>query len=325
MSESALSTDALFAELRQHVFVPPEPGRFFANLHKELDALHEPYRSAGQAFAHNLRAVIATRTLPFTFAAANSDELYYQRMFLAARIRARSIAPEAGELDDSTSLERRRDEHAQKVARAKFVEFHESTEGMALCTKDVSERLMVAVRTDGIGGAFEELLLQGLVLTWSAFEVLARDFFVCYMNDVPSAVEVLLADTACKKRFDTGKVPLEVLSEHGYDLSKKMGTVLAAQNDLGDFVTIKVVFLALFGSNPTLRTCIEDRRLWNIAQRRHLIVHRRAIVDADFLKSTNEQLQLGSKLRVSPHDLEDSLGAIRDVGAAILSIGPRQP
>ena len=68
---------------------------------------------------------------------------------------------------------------------------------------------------------------------------------------------------------------------------------------------------------------IEDRRLWTIAQRRHLIVHRRAVVDNDFLKNTGEQLALGEKLRVSPAELEDSLTVIRDVGTSLLSVAPR--
>ena len=111
---------------------------------------------------------------------------------------------------------------------------------------------MSAVHSQGLAGALDELLLQSLVLTWSAFEVLARDFFIGYVNNTPSAIEVLLGDSNCKKRFDAAKMPVEVLSEHGYDLSKKMGTVLASQNDLADLVTIKVVFLALFGANTEL-------------------------------------------------------------------------
>lgn len=305
-------------DVRQHVLIPFQVDSFLADLRHKTEALSEIYRPIVETFAHNLVTVVETSTLPFAFAATNASSLYANKIRIAALIRARNIAPEAGEDEQSPSLRHRREQHAALAADAEFRRFCDSAEGAQQLGELISEHLLLAVR-EGLSRAFDELLLQGLVLTWSAFEVLARDLFVTYVNSNPAAITVLLSNPSSKKRFDAAKLPLEVLSEHGFDLSQKMGTVLASQNDLGDFVTIKTVYLALFAENEALRPFLEDRRMWNIAQRRHLIVHRRGVVDADFLKNSSESLAIGTKLRVTPTELEEAMRVIRDCGGALLS------
>ena len=139
MSDLSTLSDSVLNDLRRHAFVPPDLDTFLAPLRQEVDALSEPYRSAGQAFAHNLKAVVETSALPFTFASTNAHDLHWQRTFLAERIRARGIAPEQGESDDSPSLEQRRDEHARNAARDKFQEFLKSDQGRNVLTRNVSQ------------------------------------------------------------------------------------------------------------------------------------------------------------------------------------------
>jgi hypothetical protein len=309
----------LFREVRKYFFVPPEG--VLVNLTRAIEPLPEPYQSIGQAFVHNLKAVIETSTIPFAFANENTHDLHWQRMLIAERIRALPLPDEQNTHEDPERT-KQRDDVARSMAPAKFHDFTASEEGVTQMSRDTSKQLLSALKLPYLQQAFAELLQQSLVLAWSAFEVLSRDFFVCYVNHVPSAVAILLGDPGCRKRFDVAKLPVEVLAEHGYDLSSKMGTILAPQNDLADLATIKSAFLALFGTSPVLRSSLGDRRLWQIAQRRHMIVHRRAIVDVEFVRNTGESLVVGSKLPLSPMDIEDAIIVLRDAGIAILCSTP---
>lgn len=51
---------------------------------------------------------------------------------------------------------------------------------------------------------------------------------------------------------------------------------------------------------------LKDLELWELYNRRHLIVHRRGIVDAKFVKQTGSKLPIGSEVIVTPAELEDN-------------------
>ncbi len=149
-------------------------------------------------------------------------------------------------------------------------------------------------------------------------EVLARDVFVAHLNSHPERVHDLLDDPATKTRFGVAKVPINVLAQYGFDLSKEMGKFLLARQDFSDIQTIKAVFGVLYPENSDLRESLASPELWLLCQRRHLVVHRRGQIDEDFLRNTGSAEQVGSRLSVTPSDLESSLKVVRDTGVAIL-------
>jgi hypothetical protein len=67
-----------------------------------------------------------------------------------------------------------------------------------------------------------------------------------------------------------------------------------------------------------LRACLSDHELWLLAQRRHLIVHRRGIVDNRYLESTGEKLVPGSQISISPSDIERGLDIVCSAGIELL-------
>ena len=75
--------------------------------------------------------------------------------------------------------------------------------------------------------------------------------------------------------------------------------MLAAQQDFSDIRTIRAVVVPMLGSEPALTAALGDKRLWLLCQERHLIVHRRAVVDARFLEATGQTLELGDRLLLS--------------------------
>jgi len=146
----------------------------------------------------------------------------------------------------------RRDREALVQAKPKMESFLRSTEGRDALIGDTLGFLERLRTNDSLAGAANELILQGLVLCWGAFEVLARDCLIEYLNANPSRAMILLEDPMAKRRFELSKVSLETLAAHNFDLSSRMGTLLAQQQDLSDVYSVKAVYGALFASNGEL-------------------------------------------------------------------------
>jgi hypothetical protein len=178
---------------------------------------------------------------------------------------------------------------------------------------------LLAVHDGGtVSSAVSELHAQGVVLMWSAFEVLARDLFVCCLNCQPDLASRILGDETTKRLFQLKGLDFETLAQYRFDVSHAMGEILIQAHDLGSLEAMKACFGALFPDEPTLRACLSDRQLWLLAQRRHLIVHRRGIVDSKYLESTGEKLVTGTKISVSPSDVEQGLDVVCSAGIELM-------
>jgi hypothetical protein len=120
----------------------------------------------------------------------------------------------------------------------------------------------------------------------------------------PGRALALLDDPVAKRRFELSKVSLETLAAHNFDLSSRMGTLLAEQQDLSDVYSVKAVFQALFPKSDVLRDALSEPDLRLLSLRRNLIVHRRGIIDEKYATAVNCNQQVGERLRISPKDLE---------------------
>jgi hypothetical protein len=144
--------------------------RFFIPLEKEkltlpLDGccLNASLQMLAEAFCQNLEAVVTTVSVPFFMATASVQKRRFMQIHMAERIRAlKHVAPNQ---PLTPELER--------SARQK-AEFRMDGESLRI------PELVVDELSDFIGNAefseaCQEILRQGLVLAWGAFEVLARD------------------------------------------------------------------------------------------------------------------------------------------------------
>ncbi len=145
-------------------------------------------------------------------------------------------------------------------------------EAMADATLD---ELADHLEDSGFASANEELLRQGLVLTWGAIEVCVRD--LC--------------------------------------------TVIAGANERNLGESLK----RLFPAARDTKTILLKRGLWLLYQRRHLIVHRRGIVDERYRTESGEALPLGAELRVKPDELESSLKLAVQFGAELIRVSSGTP
>lgn len=269
-------------------------------------SLPDGLRQISLAFFVSLQGVIRTLSIPFHYTYSQVHSLHWQRFLMAERIRARGI-----------ENEEEREPAALKIAKERFAEYLQG-EGREIVVDDVLARLKELSDESESLAAARELTRQGVVLVWSALEVLARDSFVFLLNRHSILAEQLLAEQTNRKRFSVDRIDWQTLAGYGYDLSENLGTFLISKADLTSVPAIRDVYGALFPKATELGRKLADRRLWNLCQKRNLIVHRRGIVDQQYLTSTGDSLPLGSDLSVPPSEIEDLLEAGLDIGTEII-------
>lgn len=298
-------------------FLPLEEADLFAPLDALPNLLSDTLKEISQAFRYNLSSVAETMAIPLTFASSSVHHSHFQRFHSAERIRA---LPE-DDFDDKrpATLSPESERRALDIARTRSTEFANSAAGKERIARDTCEFLAHLLDSRELKGAAEELLRQGAVLVWGTLEVLVRDVFVAYLNSNPMGAIRLTQDVGTRKRFELKALPIDVLQDCNFDLSRRMGDILLANNDVGDLATIKDVYGVLFPEHANLRAALDERDLWVLSQRRHLIVHRRAVIDATYLKHTGESLPVGSRLAVTPGDLERYLRIVVRVASELLA------
>lgn len=314
-----MANEILPKELAEQVtarfFIPPEGEMLFPRLESVVANLPPEYAPLGAAFVTNLFAVRSTAKVPFTLANAATERAHWQRISVAERIRSRNLSATDGESEPA--LEVRRDATAYEVARTRMREFAASDNGRSVMAADTCRFMLDALSSGTMGAAADELILQGEVLAWSALESLARDVFETALNRHPEQVLELLRDPVARQRLPA-KFALEELATLGFDLSSTLGSVLTSHQDFSDLRTIRAILPLTLGSDE-VAAALADPRLWALSQRRHLILHRRGVVDRRFLDATGENLPLGTRIVIKPADLVIDITAVAACGGALLA------
>lgn len=317
MSKTRRGVKRLVPRVIRVFFTPDDDLSSMLILDEQVTALHKPYDEIARSFKYNVSGLLSTVTIPYEMAYASTIDRHYQRIHTAERIRSLNLGRKRTE--DLKSLEARRVRVAREKADELLVAFLKSNEGRDNVISDTCAFLIRAIKNEAFALAASELILQGVVLSWGAFEVLSRDCFIIHLNQRPSAIELLTNDPIAKRRFELGKVPIEVLASHGYDLSKNMGTILAEQQDLSDLNSIKAIYEALFPSDSKLKTALDIKDLRILSLRRNLVVHRRGIVDEAYIRQTGCSQKTGERLIVTPDDLYRHIETIIKVGNSIIT------
>jgi len=273
-----------------------------AVLTERVKVLHAEKQQVALAFLESLRGVVQTLSIPFNYTYSQVHSLHWQRILIRERIRSDS---------DDVSV-------AGQAAKAAFDDYIAKESG-GIIADHVIDLLAGLLDKPGSLAAARELVRQGVVLIWSAFEVLARDMFVDLLNNDPRLVERLQAHVPSRKRFTVEKIDWQTLSGFNFDLSASLGTLLSQRADLDDIQTIRDAYDALFPLATTLRERMGDDRLWIVFQKRNLIVHRRGIIDRQYIEKTGATLPIGSPLWVSPSEIDEYLEAVVFAGTELLT------
>jgi hypothetical protein len=259
-------------------FYFPEDDSFFEPLISAVASSSAQMLALAQNFSNGLRAAVSVASVPFTMLKASFQQLSFQ----ALHDRQRFLAF----LDGSRPKEEQEQwayESALEIASAQSKRSPEpdEVERAGLRFVDEFEKLF----DSELRPCADELLRQCLVLAWGSFEVLASDLFVALLNIECSKTILLLNDPRTRRYYQPREFGT-ALEERKYNLSNCMGEVLIQQKRIDDVGTIRDVYDVLFPSNKELRSVLADSRLWQLAQDRNLIVHRRAIVDVRYVENT---------------------------------------
>jgi hypothetical protein len=254
-----------------------DPAHFLANTARLLESLdsgisplNHPWFELGATFRRNLLSVMHTAELPFRFLSGASARLRFQRLCFREQERSgkKSEALNRSDVDAITTKAR--------------MQLHEELKNKAEMESD-TDWVLTELEKDKANlkyrQAHEDLMRQCLAATWSALEVLARDSFEKLIEAVPS----------CLRRLCNSSFGLEKL---GKNLCNK---ILGGSIPEPDSVTSRLNFNNLDMIRSTYLHAVdarEDARLTSLGspaldllfQRRHLIVHKRGVVDASYLK-----------------------------------------
>ena len=293
-------------QIREVFLVPQDIRASSQQLLERVRAGKSDLRTIAESFSENLQGVVRTLSIPFQYTYSQVHSLHWQRTHIAARIRS------GGAPDDAEQAEIDR-----AIAKEKFEEYLRGGGHKVLADEVIGRLLQLKQEPEAIAAA-RELTRQGIVLTWSAIEVLSRDAFVHLLNTKPQLSEALLADQFNRKRFATDKIEWQTLASHSFDLSGSLGSYLISKADLSNVPAIRAAYTSLFPGAAKLRACLLDERLWHLSQKRHLIVHRRGVVDEAYIAATGTNLKIGDVLWAAPAEVEEAIEAAMALGTELL-------
>jgi hypothetical protein len=87
---------------------------------------------------------------------------------------------------------------------------------------------------------------------------------------------------------------------------------------LDNLPRMRDVLSALLPNVERVHEAMAARSLWLLWQRRHLIVHRRGLVDAKFIANTGETIALGSRIAIVGKDIDEAVLTVTNAAGALL-------
>jgi hypothetical protein len=143
----------------------------------------KPFAEIGAALRANIAGLLSTMSVPYTLAFRSAVAGHWQRIHSVARIRSLKLL--AGPNETQEELEVRREREALGCARSEMANYTSSPEGRDSVSWDTLGFLENLRSDETVIRAADELILQGVVLSWGAFEVFARDCFISFLNGKP--------------------------------------------------------------------------------------------------------------------------------------------
>ncbi len=309
-------TEKICRELLEYFLVPFETEEATKEISELLPRLPAGFLTIAETFLDRIDATLQTTGAPYLLANQAAHDKHFQRLSMAARIRSLKIDAIEGEADEE--LEARRTKEARQKANENMSEFCASEEGVDAICFETAQFLLHLHKKKEVASVARELLLQGTFSTWSAFEMLIGDGLVFLLNNDPKLVTKLLSDPNAKKKFEMPKLNADYLAEKGFNLSNQMGSLLFEERDLSNLSAIRTACEAIF-EDVELRAMLNAESLWLLNQKRHLIAHRRGIVDDEYLRNTGAELTVDSHLYISPSEFEKNLVEVLSIGKGFLS------
>lgn len=299
-------------ERAEAAFVVKFPERSFeAAFSDGVAGVSDDLMPAVLSFEENLRAIVRILTLPYQLSGAAVQQHRIDQLYRAEVIRSLDLNdPSRDDSPDTRAA-------ARTKALAAFKAELDTEQALMAFREQAIADLSTRLHLPEVTTAAADLLRQAASMTWTTLEVLFRDLVTAILNGHPSLVSLILQDERARRILDLKRIDTEVLVSHGFDLRGKVGTIIASHNAFARLDTVRVVFGALCPSEVAVARMLDDRQLWLLVQQRHLIVHRRGIVDVQYVENGGDARPLGSLLTLTPPEVVEQLILAQRVGLGI--------
>lgn len=164
--------------------------------------------------------------------------------------------------------------------------------------------------------AARELRFQSTVAIWSAFETLAKDSITTTLNNNPHTCKKFLNDEKARSALDLKKISIEDLIESDFNFSYKMGDFLINSKDFSSFNRLKILLTSLL-DNAKLYSFLDQNEIKLLNLQRHLIVHRRGVVDERYLRESSSNQKIGETVEIPPSLIVNYYRVIAEVGSLL--------
>lgn len=290
---------------KDFIFIPLDYGEFLKPINNIIDDIEKDYQLIGNVFIHSLNGLFLTISLPFNLTQSSVLKRRLQQFHLAELIRG-------------TKTPKRDEKESLEIANKKFEKELGNKDEIKSMTEATLQELRQLINNENMKPALDEILRQGTVLTWSAFEVFFKNFITQLLNDKPELIIELVNNSKTSSKFQLKKIDLLKLAEFNFNVSESIGTIFFENINFSNLSIIRDILSVVFPNNDLLRKYISESNMWNLNQGRHCIVHNFGNIDSDYINNTVSKAKIGTKLVVTPNELENQLLAIRDTVSALL-------
>ena len=306
-----MSDQDTYRELKQlaqrvtKVFMVATPEELLEPL-RQIAATENEWKTLVLSALSGLESVMHAASLPYQLTCDAVLARRFQAFHSAERIRGLK------EVSTGEGLSPDQEAHAYDRAQHKMKTFIKSDTGSDEIRNTILNDLSHHMDFEPVSVGASELIVQSLVSTWGVFETFAGSFIIQWLNGHPASAKSLVTCKDLKNYFSKPVIEIDAIDQHGFDLTHAMGSVLFDGKKLNNLAILKTILGELF-SDPSLQSGLA--KLWSLNQKRHLFVHKRGIVDKNFIENTGQNATIGTRLVVDCDDLEQH---IIDVQNAIL-------
>ena len=261
------------------------------------------------SFKHNIESVISILNIPIILSTTRTKMNIFQKHLLYDVVLNAKM-----EDGDKSKEEYEKERKASSIksnlkAKEKFFEEIKSKEGMENYWNTTFQFLEDCIRSNQeLKDASKELIKQSTILLWSSFEVLVRDLAIDVINRNPDVV----------KEFNVKSVPMKTLEQYDYNIKNHLGDIYSDHHDWSSLKTIKETIKLIYPVNNELHALLKSDDLYKLNSRRHLLVHRRGIVDYKYNETTSDDFTIGDEIPITPDDVRNDLYTIKEIGISIL-------
>jgi hypothetical protein len=167
-----------------------------------------------------------------------------------------------------------------------------------------------------VKNGYDQLLLQTVAGTWTAFETLSIDLWEQAVNDNP----LTLAKRAVSSKPDDSEfgkaVNWDKILSLDFEIKNRIGTLMKSKFKYSDPEKILKAYSSI-GDEKSF-SFLASESLILLAQLRHIILHNKGIADARFKAETRSELEVGTLYPVNENLIYQFINEVISTGRQLL-------